>query len=305
MRHYRHFYYTPDFERTAYELDTLLRMSVNGVKNRLLPHMAMQEPDFTAAIVTEFPNLMNKYFIGGSWNIGASFAHQRPYVTFNNHEGKSVTCELADLLLVCHKNVDGYDRYNAALMQLKMDDNHDFLHCIHDKKELVQLELYETWPDFEFRYRKGVTYSIKPKCVTPGAQYLFVNEIAYPLFTHAMPAAIMNNDLDYTLGRFLVAFTQWQTGRPIAPEADKNNDDWSKVIWDLIDANRKGFYNRRNIQHRQVPRNNGEFLQLITMPETAEIYNAYFEEYIKGDLPRYDNNEEDSNPVIPMLFIEL
>lgn len=305
MRKYRHGCLLPNFEFLSNELDTFLQMAANGTERKLLYNRRIQEPDYTAAIVTEFPDIVRKYSRYVNWNLGACFAHQRPYVTYTNQAGKSVTCELADLLLVCHKNEDGQDRYNAALMQLKMGHWVDDYHQIHDQKELIQLELYEWWPKFVFKYRPMVTYDIMPKSVTPGAQYLFVNRSGEPLFAHAIPSQVMFNDSDYSLGSFLVAFTQWQTGRPISPENDHNQDDWSKAIWALIDGNRHSFYNRRNIQYKQVPRNNGDFLQLMTSQEYTTINNSYFEEYIKGDIPKYDKEEEEGLPTIPMLFIEL
>lgn len=304
MRRYRHGSLLSDFELLSYELDAFLQMAANGTERKLLHNRRMQEPDYTAAIVTEFPDLVRKYSRYVNWNVGACFAHQRPYVTYTNQAGKKVTCELADLLLVCHKNEDGQDRYNAALMQLKMGHWIDDYHQIHDQKELVQLELYEWWPKFVFKYRLMVTYDIMPKSVTPGAQYLFVNRREEPLFTHAVPSQIMFNDADYSLGRFLVAFTQWQTGRPISPEKDQNQDDWSKAIWALIEGNRHNIYNRRNIQHLQKPRNNGDFLQLMTSQEFTPVNVSYFEEYAKGDIP-VSENEDEVVPTIPMLFIEM
>lgn len=306
MMRYRYGSLLSDFELLSYELDRFLQMAANGTERKLLHNKRMQEPDYTAAIVTEFPDLVRKYSRYVNWNVGACFAHQRPYVTYTNQAGNSVTCELADLLLVCHKNEDGQDRYNAALMQLKMRHWFDDYHQIHDQKELVQLELYEWWPKFVFKYRPMVAYDIMPKSVTPGAQYLFVNRREDPLFTHTIPSQVMFIDPDYSLGRFLVAFTQWQTGRPISPENDQNQDDWSKAIWALIEGNRRSFYNRRNIQYKQVPRNNGDFLQLMTTQEFAPINISYFEEYTKGDIPKFDNdNEEDGEPTISMLFIEM
>lgn len=304
MRRYRYGYIRSDFDFLSDELDMFLQMAVNGTKRKLLRHKRMQEPDYTAAIVTEFPDLVRKYSRYVNWNVGACFAHQRPYVTYTNQAGSNVTCELADLLLVCHKNEDGQDRYNAALMQLKMGHWLNDYHQINDVKELVQLELYEWWPKFVFKYRPMVAYDIMPKSVTPGAQYLFVNRHEEPLFTHAVPSQIMFNDADYSLGRFLVAFTQWQTGRPISPEKDQNQDDWSKAIWALIEGNRHNIYNRRNIQHLQKPRNNGDFLQLLPSQEFAPVNVSYFEEYAKGDIP-VSENEDEVVPTIPMLFIEM
>lgn len=307
MRYYRHCYCcnSREFNEDGDEIDRLLGMAVMDVERQLLPGKSMQEPDYTAAITTEFPNLMRRYFRLGNWKIGASFAHQRPYVTFTSFIGSTVTCELGDLLLVCHTKVDGQDRYNASLMQLKRDDGTFTVHEITSPKELVQLELYVNWPKFHFKYNPTMDYDIMPKAPTSGAQYLFINDCE-PTFTHAIPSISMENNDEFSLGMFLVAFTQWQVGRPISPEKDPQQDDWSKAIWTLIDGNRRSFYNRRNIQYKQVPRNNGDFLQLMTSQEFTIVNNSYFEEYLKGDIPNHDNdNEVEGMPTIPMLFIEL
>lgn len=219
MRYYRHCYCcnSREFNELADEIDHILDMAVMDVERQLRHGRLMQEPDYTAAITTEFPNIMRKYFRYGNWNIGACFAHQRPYVTFLSSKGSTVTCELGDLLLVCHTKVDGQDRYNAALMQLKRNDCSFHVHEITSLHDLIQLELYVNWPKFHFKYNPAKDYEILPKAPTSGAQYLFINDYE-PTFTPAIPSITMVNNEEFTLGMFLIAFTQWQVGRPISPE---------------------------------------------------------------------------------------
>lgn len=205
------YHYDTDFDNTADELDTFLQIAVNGVRKNVLFGKKMEEPDYTAAIVTEFPEIVRKYSHHTKWKIGACFTHQRPYVAFTYSKGGVKRCELADLLLVCHKKIDGRDLYNAALMQLKMSGRLEAHHSIRKESELVQLELYEYWPEFSFKLNPRVRYNVLPKCASSCAQYMFVNRHSEPLFTHAIPSTTMRNDPDYSLGRYLVAFTHWQT----------------------------------------------------------------------------------------------
>ena len=76
-----------------------------------------QEPDYVAALTGEFVNSMKGFLPGVLF--GESFIHQSPRVTFTNRNGSSESCELGDMLIVCHKRVDSLDWYNAALLQWK------------------------------------------------------------------------------------------------------------------------------------------------------------------------------------------
>lgn len=95
------------------------------------------------------------------------------------------------------------------------------------------------------------------------------------------------------------------TGRPIVPEYNSDMDDWSEVIWTLINYNRKSTYNRRNIQQYNVPRNNADFLQFMLTKDFSASNEATFEDYLKGDGPIDEKSEGENEPVIPMLFIEV
>lgn len=298
---YNHPSFLNTFEDVATRIDNLLEIAVVNVGRRLKAQSHMQEPDYTAAIATEFPCLMNRTFGYSHWRLGSSFTHQRPYVSFKSSNGNIVTCELGDLLFICHKREDGKDLYNAALMQLKRNQFHR-VHEIVRPEELVQLELYEHWPSFQFKYYAGTSYNILPKAPGPGAQYLFINRLS-PLFTHAIPSAKMAIDEDWSLGRFLVAFTNWQTGRPISPEDDPEKDDWSRAIWTIVAGNRNAVYNRRNVGKIEVPRNSGSFLEYLTSTDAEDMNEELLSLYTRGELKT--NPEAEEYPNIPILFIEV
>ena len=114
----RDLHYYPHELFEVWELSHMLEAAVSIVAQRVsVPHM--QEPDYTAAIVTDFVNMAQHSRAFARARLGGSYIHQRPKVTFD-YNGVPKTCELGDLLVLCRRIVDGESRYNAALMQLKM-----------------------------------------------------------------------------------------------------------------------------------------------------------------------------------------
>lgn len=249
----------PIYRHEILELDHMLRDSVLRIENKN-PGNSLQEPDYTAAIVTEFVPMAQHSHVFGSAKVGGAFIHQRPKVSFDIN-GHPKTCELGDLLVLCRRKVDGEERYNAALMQLKMAHSNNSL-AISSRGESVQLYLYTKWP--VFRCANGINYDIQPKTVTLGAQYVFVNEDDYPVFTHNIPQEEMPNCDYYSLGRFLSDFVDWQNGRPISDATNKNADDWSKLIWDVIEYNANAYFRRRNVGLEKGQRNALGFLSAIS-----------------------------------------
>lgn len=209
-----------------------------------------QEPDYVSALTGDFVNSMKGLLPGVLF--GGVFVHQRPYVTFTDKISKKVKCELGDLLMVCHKRVDSLDWYNAALLQWKKSDKPDFSTSSSDAK---QLELYQVWPQF---CMKGKMYDIKPKTVTPGAQYgIFYPSKNTKMYVD-MPAQKHNVNSDYTFGRFVWNMINWETGRPIDPNRT-SKDGWSNLIWDLIANSINAHFNRKRIGKDNCDRVNGDF----------------------------------------------
>ena len=261
----RDVYYWPTDRHRVVRLDHMLVYAVAELAGKMRGN-SLQEPDYTAAILTEFVPMAQYSKVFGNAKVGGVFIHQRPKVTFDMN-GYSETCELGDLLVLCRRMVDGEERYNAALMQLKMAHSGNYL-AISKSGEKVQLYLYTKWPKFKFRYALGMDYDIQPKTVTLGAQYMFVNEDDYPLFTHHIPQERMPNCDYYSFGRFLSDFVDWQNGRPISDATNKNTDEWSKLIWDVIEYNANAYFRRRNVGIEHGSRNVLSFLSAISIDRT-------------------------------------
>lgn len=221
----------------------------------------MQEPDYVAALTTEFPKRIAGLVSGVKY--GGCFIHQRPKISFTSKiDGKQHSCELGDLLVICRKTVDGEERYNAALLQFKRANSKSLK--ISNPSELFQLEVYTSWPKFSIKSAPG-QFDIQPKTVNLGAQYSLIYESAgqyHSMYAH-IPQSSMAFSSDLTLGRFINDLMDWQDGRTINEESSKNDEEWSKLIWTMVDISKAAIFNRMKIGHKNCPRTEGEFFDFM------------------------------------------
>lgn len=213
-------------------------MAINNSKS-YLPH----EPDFVAYIIKNLPlDLYNALKANSSYqfDVAGVYCHQKPLVDY----GMKPCPELGDLLLVyIEENPSGEKRCNSLLLQAKRTISNSF--PIQDKH---QLKLYKEWP--KFRYKRagklnGIERDIIPKTINSGAQYLMMVGACDKdkLFGCAVP----NDTIEF--GRKLsenilnlLTFTSGRTfdyNHPVA-------DDWTNMIWDLIDIAKKAKFKRNN-----------------------------------------------------------
>lgn len=214
-----------------------LRTCVQSVQAVCANHgKEMQEPDYSVAFTVELANWLSANlpsYWSGNVSVGGCYVHQSPWVSHYDSTNKSVYCEAGDVLLICRKSGRDYERYNAALLQLKMVTGSAYQ--VLKDKEVRQLHVYEDWPELYLGQTAGVgkKFDIMPKTITPGAQYLFVNDDNPLRFTLAAPEKTMSTDgLGYS--RFLCDFINWNTGRPIARQDRADEDAWSSFIWAML-----------------------------------------------------------------------
>lgn len=269
-----------------------------------------QEPDITATLVTDFPNLANSLFSFTRCKFGGCFVHQSPKVEFKDSVGNNATCEAGDLLVLCRRKESGMELYNAALFQLKKHSLKSTIHKITNTKEKIQLELYQKWPFLELLPNR-TKHDIFPKTITSGGQYLYiVNNVdirPYPYtLLPSMPIQITQLNLFYTWGIFLMDFIQWRTGRPISKESDASNDEWSKFIWELINSSRNNVYNRKNIGHTNAHRANGDFFSLMLEHNPILFNDTIRNDTIRNDGVRGEKHQEmEMTKGISILFIDV
>lgn len=299
----------------------MLLGAVNAMKQDLRPGHSIQEPDYLTAIVTKFPLLMNSTW--GNVKYGGCFIHKSPQVTFK----KGGRCEAGDLLVLCRETVDKAVRLNATLFQLKMMDNVKYV--VKKPNELIQYELYTQWPEFSIggKFNPAFARNIEPKTVTPGAQYMLINDpedyvhdywcdecnLHHPsVFTHSIPRPIMTSSADLSFGRFLWDFIHWQNGRPIAADKDTANDEWSRFIWELIVKTQRVMIRNINVgiqQNNNIPKQQGDFFQLLTTKECITFLPESYLEWMADDNSNRDDKmeegiNEEENGAISILFID-
>ena len=307
-----------DFTQQA---DYMLLGAVNAVKKDIAPGKNIQEQDYLTAIVTKFPLLMNS-----TWDnvrYGGCFIHKSPLVSFK----KGGRCEAGDLLVLCRETIENDVRFNAALFQLKRVPQEN-IPCVKPDN-MLQYEFYTEWPEFSLggKFYPALSRNIEPKTVTPGAQYMLINDPDFTVrqpfwgghyyqhpcvFTHSISRPVMYSSTDLTFGRFLWDFTHWQNGRPISPEEEAAGDEWSRFIWDLI-------VKTQNVMIRNVnaglgagskqPKQQGDFFDFLTTKDCISYLPKSYLYGLTSDHDGGDNkddvvNEED-NGAISILFIDL
>ena len=227
------------------------------------PPGKFQEPDYTAGLAMGLPMLLNvdKRTAYCGLRFGGCYIHQKPYVTYVDNS-KSVTRELGDLLVLCRERHEREDRFNAALLQLKMAKDG----C--KQVDSGQLKIYTKWPEFYFgrKHNSKELYDVYPKMVTQGALYAFVHlpNDEIPLqFTVASPGELeVQNGIDSTHGmqlqEFLADFVIWQSGRAISRHEEHVKDPWSHLIWDIVEQLRGITFKRKRISNNANVRFNRE-----------------------------------------------
>ena len=247
-----------------------------------------QEPDYVAALSTrflkDFFNILVAVFPNYDFSVSGVYCHQKPIVNI----GLEKKPELGDILFIyVDRKQNGVRNLNSLLLQAKMS-NYSRLK-IHDS-EKHQLKLYKNWPQFTY-YRagnlNGTKRNIFPKTINDGAQYLLINDnpltkrICYEKRMYSMGCAVPD-DIMYindSLSKELINFLKFKSGRTFDNNPYSTDDDWSKMIWDLLKIAAFKFSKRKNAQLGSFSRVN-EYNHFYTenMRETT-----LFEEALKGD----------------------
>ena len=231
----------------------------------------LHEPDYTALLTLNLPDKLNRqlprivsledgesvrlyqplYFSG-------CFVHQSPYVRFFSHSFNSNrTCEIGDLLVLCKETSQDNIRYNAAILQLKLSRKLRIPKTrrpvkISGVRDRTQLDLYSNWPEFNFdRPVQEKKYDLSDKHAFAGAQYMFVCEDRTTSFSVAMPQGAMYA-YDYPFAKFLTDFIAWRTGKEFKDKLDSSHDEWSELIWDILNHVAEQKIQRSNIGEESV-----------------------------------------------------
>lgn len=241
----------------------------------------MQEPDFTAALSSVLPVLLNREISLSHIKFGGCFIHQKPKVKFHSSKvtGNCKGCEAGDLMILCRQIIDGEERYNAVIFQIKMHEA-PFAkpHVITAHNELIQKELYSFWPAFDITNGEKTTkFDILPKTITPAAQYMMVRRTGpRTIFSTSYPDSPIELDKYENIGRCVYELVKWQTGRPITSPDEPNKDEWSKFIWEIVDISKRSVYNRKNVGISNEPRATGDFFKMLIQDSSSYNGNVQF-----------------------------
>ena len=135
--------------------------------------------------------------------------------------------------------------------------------------ERHQLQLYAEWPDFRYARSSGLTgqtRNVNPKAPHAGAQYLLIDDRppdepasgllgfpgTYPIGC-CMPDEFLHDHAD--LASELFHLFLFRSGRAFEDHGAAGcANDWSQVVWDLIEYGMKYRFNRARSDRQNSPR---------------------------------------------------
>ncbi len=277
------------------QLSTEIEKELTSIVSKLVNP---QEPDYIAALTCNFPNALKKiltnYIPYLEFRVCGCFIHQKPLVEFIDPKFSSMSSpEIGDLLIV-YKEIDGKDAiYNALLLQAKVTKNKSAT-TIYEPHQLI---LYTKWPHFKYKkanHLNGEERDIYPKTIHSGAQYLLINNVTgKPLFGCATANKSLNVSLSFA--EQLIRLIEFQVGGTFVSKAQPIIDDWSWMIWDLLEITQKTFFRRKNFSSKKEKRQCGDEIK-----DTIEVLLDEFDD--KADNINEDIN--DNNLGISLICIE-
>lgn len=264
----------------VHDINRELIQSINGLTST-------QEPDYIAALTTKFAarlsGILNRSIRGMTFKVGGCFIHQKPLAKFINPPYKSMKSpEIGDLLIVFKRIQNGEEQLNALLLQAKKNNNPWGKTKIQSTDH--QLVLYTKWPLFKYQRAgrlNGKRRSIHPKSSTPGAQYLLIDEsvsshccycpiCCSPVLFYTSPSSSIIQ-ASHCFAWTLVDFLEFHTGKPFVQKHRGRIDDWSLLIWDLLEISVTSIFNRKNAGYSSTKRFSGNVMNFILTNNITDI----------------------------------
>ncbi|WP_207435990.1 hypothetical protein [Sabulibacter ruber] len=251
-----------------------------------------REEDFVAGLTLVFtPNLfhvLKAVFPRNQFSLTGIYSFLKPTVNIKLRREP----ELGDLLLVfLSTDKTGAKRGNSLLLKARKSRK---MSLVLPKAELHQVKLYSEWPAFTRQGEPGsgeVRRDILPKAIHDGAQYLLIDDNpfsglsglagTFPLgCAIPSPELCLNNDL----AAELVDFFKFKAGRTFEPDPSSSRDDWTRLVWDLLDQAKAKASRRRNSAVRSFRRTASKQLDggCFFVPEPRSIYSGLHAELGDG-----------------------
>lgn len=274
-----------------------------------------QEPDFIASLTIEFTkdlfNILKAVFPKNKFSITGVYSHQKPLVEI----GLNVKPEIGDLLLVYnYTDKDRDTKFNSILFQAKLTNKYSTPIPKSDEHQLI---LYSQWPKFKYQRAgklNGIERDILPKTINDGGQYLLIDD--HPIFGLsrlartfpigcASPSKTLN--LNNDLASELVNFLKFKAGRQFEGNPTHSNDDWTKMIWDLLEITKNKASKRKNSGIKNFPRQNTELFDGICffLTESSSVYSDLHSAIRDNYSNEKDANFSDqNNPATSIILVE-
>lgn len=279
-----------------------------------------EEPDFIASLVLNFtPRLLQTLrdlFPDTKFSVTGIYCHQKPIVNID----ESKNPELGDLLFVyIHTDARGVMRYNSLLFQAKKSRNVNTRVSASDQH---QLKLYTEWPAFTYLRAgrlNGKKRNVLPKTMHDGAQYLLIDddpetglagyEGTFPMGC-ATPAELLCLNAD--LATELVDFLKFKAGRAFEALPNQTEDDWTKMIWEVLEILKDKASRRKNIGISNFPRITTQEADGLCFTKSDRNLASFFQELQKdlwingdgGNHEPYFEREEQNDGAPSLILIE-
>lgn len=266
-----------------------------------------QEPDFIASLIIKFTpdlfNILKTNFPKNRFSVTGVFCHQKPLVDI----GESKCPEIGDLLFVYIQTDDkGNKRLNSILFQAKISNAKNITVSKNDQH---QLQLYSKWPSFTYKRAgslNGGKRDILPKTINDGAQYLLIYNNPIGKGTPmgcAIPSKILSHS--NSLEKEIVEFIKFKAGRAFEEDPTATNDDWTKMIWDLLAITKNKVSKRKNAGipefPRQISRDFDGYCYFMT--ENSSIYGDLHKSINNGDFNNSKNQSFDDDNYSPSVIL--
>lgn len=211
-----------------------------------------QEPDYIADMslkwIGDLASALQK-LLAGRFKVGITgvFCHQKPLADYGGPKNP----EIGDLLIFLEYREQGQpSKFNSLLLQAKVSHQPSFQ---VGKNDLHQLALYEGWPKFKYRRAaalNGKERDVHPKCANSGAKYLLLDPgyrnsvgrlgdfpygCAYPNISMVLSRDFANE---------IIEFLVFNAGKEIS-DRHQITEDWSGMVWDLLEITKSAVANRR------------------------------------------------------------
>lgn len=298
---------TYDINSNAYIMEPLIEKALLDTVVWITSRCKPQEPDYVAALSTKFLkdlfNILVAVFPDYDFSVTGVYCHQKPIVDINLDKKP----ELGDILFVyVDRRENGEKVLNSLLLQAKISE-YPWLRVHQSEKH--QLELYKKWPKFTYHragFLNGEQRNILPKAVNDGAQYLLIDNNPltngmyggkgmFPMGCSVPDDILYIND---SLAKELINLLKFKSGRTFDENPYSTDDDWSKMIWDLLKISAYKFSKRKNAKLESFSRRS-EYSHFCT----ENMYGTTLLDEALGD---YENiiERSDENSGVSVVLIE-